>query len=252
MDKQTHSKFLLGANKSVPTESAPPRRLTPGEVRLIEGIFGDEIDTSKIEVHSFPLNPRREGQLRGSALDNTANFYGGDTSPDFSTEGTLSDFKSAGTARLGVFLHEMTHVLQGQHGELKNRPKPPVEIPQNVGVKQWLDPGYGYYLDGKKHLGDYGTEQQAAIMEDYAAHFLTPQHPFPYRQKYEFWDQPDMARDMARLKDVVEERFPKARETRLAFEAAEAAAKHAPEAPEKQAPAAAAPPRPNKNPDGQT
>ena len=87
----------------------------------------------------------------------------------------------------------------------------------DVGDRRNRD--YGYSLDTKQGFDDYGREPQACIIGDYAGRFLRPGH-----KSYWIKNNPESDR---LLQKVVENKFPAARKTRLAYEAREQAAQQA-------------------------
>jgi RHS repeat-associated protein len=130
------------------------RPLTQGEIRMSKTIFGSAIDYTKPMVYNRPWI----AQSRWTAVTPNGNIYmrgdgtsvgdaGGLYRPDFSLEPNVY--------LRAVFIHEMTHVWQYQHG---------------VWVKTRAAFNRRYSFDfsklGTKDFKKYGLEQQAMIVED--------------------------------------------------------------------------------------
>ena len=128
------------------------RLLTLGEINLSSTLYGFSIRYNQVWIH------------RGSYLPFNMQNYHYAMTPNgemYFMEGTYEDDFSMPQFHLGrvegqhLFLHEMMHVWQHQHG-------------MNVrlrGAFSWAA-DYSYSLD-KANLFDYGLEQQACIVSDY-------------------------------------------------------------------------------------
>lgn len=162
-------------------------KLTKGETTLVKGIFGDEINTSKIRKHFRAESsiahvlPSKAGMVPPpfSHID----FYG--------TNYHSADFSGDTKRKFGLFMHEVTHCWQGQTLTFPLR---------NLGR-------YKYKLTKQSHFNDFGTEQQAEIIEDYAERWL-------YKDPKA---KPPTAQDTL-VMHVVEKRFPRAQKTRVQFQ----------------------------------
>lgn len=139
------------------------RPLTPDEVALARGMFGDAIAYDRVRIHNrkwWPLHPRKVTM----APDGDLWFH-----PD----GGLfcEDFCAAPVHLRGHFLHEMTHVWQAQRSG-----------------KWWLPLmrhpwcRYDYRVVPGKSFGRYGIEQQAEIVR----------HAFLLRQGMKVADKPGL------------------------------------------------------------
>jgi hypothetical protein len=131
------------------------RQLTPGEIDLARGVFGNSIDYSKVRV----FNRAWMGVFgnSGDMITPNGNIYvAGD-------KARSSDFSQQDQAGQMMFIHEMTHVWQFQHGR---------NVRGNA-VKGWISSGfnyqstYSYKLDEVKDFTKLGIEQQAHMVEDY-------------------------------------------------------------------------------------
>jgi hypothetical protein len=121
------------------------RSLTPGEVTLVHSVFGNAIDTSKVQLVRgkwWLFHPRN------AAMAPMGNIWfhpqGGGWSEDFSKE-PLS--------RQAFFIHEMTHVWQTQKGGRFYLP-----LMRHPFCR------YRYRLEQGKPFRRYGIEQQAEIV----------------------------------------------------------------------------------------
>jgi len=123
------------------------RNLTAGEVDLIRSVFGDAIDTARVQLFEgkwWPFQPRR------SAMAPMGNIY---FHPDGG--GWSDDFAKEPLRRQGFFIHEMTHVWQAQKGGRFYLP-----LMRHPFCR------YRYALDPGRPFDRYGLEQQAEIVKD--------------------------------------------------------------------------------------
>jgi hypothetical protein len=171
-------------------------RLTEGEANLITGIFGDEIDASRIRKHfkSESHITHFFSSKTGTVLPflNHIDIFGPyAVSPDYSREGENL---------YGFFAHEATHIWQNQNWAWSTKA---------INV-------YEYTLKPDSKFSDFGGEQQAEIIEAYAQRFIHPQGRKDATAETSTFD--------AMLQKVVEDRFAQAKKTRLALDEADAAA----------------------------
>lgn len=157
--------------------------LTPGEAQAVQQIFGDQVDTDKIRKHfkeqDDPTHFFRKYQ--GTVLPPFSHI-------DFFTPSAWSEDYSKDTrSKYGFFLHEATHVWQGQHMRFSHHA---------IGR-------YDYQLIEGARFGQFGTEQQAELVEHYAERWIHP--------KGRVLPKTDEDRI---LRDVVERQFPQAKITR--------------------------------------
>jgi len=129
---------------SQPEASSHERPLTAGEIQLVQSIFGEGIDYSKVKIHSdswFFLQPE------DTAMTPRGEIYFGEKKykPDFSKEDDLNKW---------LFVHEMVHVWQYQMG-------------YPVIANRYPFMNYNYELDENKSLSDYNMEQQGNVLADY-------------------------------------------------------------------------------------
>jgi hypothetical protein len=175
-------------------------RLTEGEAQLVTGIFGDEIDASRIRKHFKKDNHITHifGSKTGTVLPflNHIDIFGPYAiSPDYSKEDENL---------FGFFAHEATHIWQNQNWVWSTKA-------MNV---------YEFQLKPDSKFSDFGGEQQAEIIEAYAQRFIHPQGRKDATSETAAFD--------AMLQKVVEDRFPQAQKTRIGLDAADAAQAPAP------------------------
>lgn len=176
-------------------DKAQMRGLTKDEAAIMHGIFGDDVSTADVRVHS----PPRACSDRVASVHSVRDMF------FWSAQHHSSDYtREQRPANFGTFMHEATHIWQFQKG---------FSHTHSHGQAAWKT--YRYPLDlNKWRFDDYGVEQQASIIQDYSLAFLRPEKttywlPGTYRDT-------DQARDI--LRRLVEARFPKAAETRQYFE----------------------------------
>jgi hypothetical protein len=161
--------------------------LTPSETSAVTSIFGDEINANAIRKHE---------RTEGSAT-HIFRWVDGMVPPPFShidffgDNAHARDYTREDKRLFSLFMHEVTHAWQGQNFNFSRH---------NVGQ-------YAYTLQAGSKFSDFGTEQQADIISDYAGKFM-------HRSGI---GQTRTAEDLL-LRDVVEARFPTAMQTRLAME----------------------------------
>lgn len=185
--------FLAALAAAPIAMAAPPptsqgRTLTAGENSMI-AIFGKEVNPAVVKLHAGP----RKGTTAGEAFDpKTIAVYGHPyLSLDYSQEKDPFNF--------GLFFHETTHTWQFQTGW--------------IYTKGHCPGGYQYRLQENSRFGDFCSESQGAIVEDYARRYLKPQSASS--NWYVSMCGYDTPEHDAMLLKTVEGRFPQAREMRL-------------------------------------
>lgn len=127
------------------------RHLTGEEIHILEPVFKD---TLKYHSISCTINKLNIGGVGNSITPAGI--------PYFSKLIYCADFSKAGDADQWVFVHEMMHVWQWQHGTYV--------VNEAIGVAithRDYATAYPYDLVSGKKLTDYNIEQQAAIVADY-------------------------------------------------------------------------------------
>lgn len=170
------------------------------EQAAIKGIFDDKIDMSKtckildprVMERETPHRDVEKIKLYASTNRHTGciRFYDGAHSSDYSRETDIEKTRA--------FWHELTHVQQLQT--------------ENWG--NLIFGAYNYDLGTRKVFDDFTADQQAAIIEDYTALYHRDVPDEPRYAMLSF----GMGREgmKERLMEVVENKFPQARVTRLA------------------------------------
>lgn len=150
------------------------RGLTPGEIDLAKGVFGDSIDYSQVRIHRGKVPGLLESHFQPDDCPVPAN--GRDIYfPDKIYKDDLS------ASNKGDFIHLMAYVWQFQE-----------KIEDPGAVKKWLIKNSGdaekamqVTVDPSKDLKDYNIEQRARLIEDLyymrdrMAHPEKPQHADP-------------------------------------------------------------------------
>ncbi|WP_288455493.1 type IV secretion protein Rhs [uncultured Enterobacter sp.] len=134
---------------SAQAEEGTLRRMTLGEIAMARRVFGDSIVYSRVWIHydsylPFGLQKQNYAMTPNGGLWYRKQMY----REDFSANSVFVEDKY-------VFIHELGHVWQHQHGQwVRMR-----------GAFSWAAE-YTYRLD-KEKLTDYSLEQQASILADY-------------------------------------------------------------------------------------
>lgn len=193
-----------------------PEPLTAGEVTLARNIFGDRIDLDGV-TKSFAEGIKQKGddltiaQVFGRK---SIKFYGTVPAQDFSKESATNEYN------IGLLMHELTHIWQGQRRL------------RHIFNRFMRNRSYTYRLTEHSRFADFGTEQQATLVEDYTKQLM---HGTVWRLLGADIYLPSFA--MAKTVEeagaesqkaswliaVVEAQFPAAKKTRLAMEAKVAA-----------------------------
>lgn len=134
---------------SVQVEEGTLRRMTIGEIAMARRVFGDSIVYSRVWIHCdsylpFGLQKKNYAMTPNGEIWYRKSMYRDDFSPN-----------SVFVEDKYVFIHELAHVWQHQHGQwVRLR-----------GAFSWAAE-YTYRLD-KYKLTDYSLEQQESILADY-------------------------------------------------------------------------------------
>ena len=124
------------------------RGLTAGEKKLLEKIFADGIDYSRVTLHHHKWLPFQSDKV---AMSPNGSIY-------LPGELYFEDFSvlAATDPHFILFLHEMGHVYQYKQGVA-------------VTARRFFEGGrYRYTITPDKDLNDYTLEAQAEIIGDYA------------------------------------------------------------------------------------
>lgn len=133
--------------------SARCRSLTSGEVSLAREIYADSVDYDRVRIHY-----RNFVFWQGARYIITPN---GQIYLGRGLRG-IADFSKTGLPMQGLFIHEMAHVWQHQHGIRVLLRGAIEQILHFLGFDQ-----YRYRLEAGKALAAYRLEQQGEILRDY-------------------------------------------------------------------------------------
>jgi hypothetical protein len=142
------------ANGSRSLKAGQSRSLTEGEIKMAKGTFGDEVDYSKVKIYRktwFAF------QGKDRVMSPNGNIYFHKNSDLYFDDFSAVTGKDAIVAK-GIFMHEMTHVWQHQHG---------VNL-----VTAALLKSYEYNLKPGAPFSSYNVEQQGDIVMH---HYYTTQ-----------------------------------------------------------------------------
>jgi hypothetical protein len=194
--------------------SPPGTKLTAGEIDFAKSIFGEGVRTRGVKIYLSPKeNDRQIPTLKYPGVG--AEVVGGKRIKFYGPRLHSEDFSSEkDPAKRTLFAHEMTHVWQKSRGNLLGRV---------FNKFARLSPAYFYELSPNSKFKNFGIEQQASLIEDYTAQFLTPTANNGERSNlYEPSNNPasgiSAPQPLALLQKVVEDRFPEARKTRIKME----------------------------------
>ncbi len=161
------------------------RELSEQERAFVAFIFGSEVNTDKLHNSFYPQKyaSKHNAAILAYVDDpETVHLWKKESfSDDYASEKDILKF--------GTFIHEITHIWQMQNN-----------LVCTVESSDYL-----YRIDDRR-FGDYGAEQQAAMIEDYARYVLHPESslrwlPQVYTGKTLIQKRQDMCA-------VVEDRFP--------------------------------------------
>jgi hypothetical protein len=118
------------------------RKLTAGEIALAAEMFGDSLDAARVRIVTIPFWKRA--------------FVAGPALIVWPAASLPEDFAAAPLGDQGVFVHELTHVWQAQHGvrllmaKLKAGDRPD---------------SYAYDAAGAEGFARLNIEQQAMVVQ---------------------------------------------------------------------------------------
>lgn len=117
------------------------RSLTTGEIAIAKSVFGDDLDTSSVQIKTAWW------VLKNYAVSPNGNIY-------FHRDDWIEDFSNQSLSLRAWLVHELTHVWQVQQG-------------MAVFYKALFNRKYSYVLKAGKPFVSYGVEQQARMVEDF-------------------------------------------------------------------------------------
>lgn len=164
------------------------RRLRLGEINLASSLYGFSVHYNQVWIHLESYLP--------FDLQNPLQAMSPNGEMWFRPERYQEDFSLAQVYFQHLFLHEMMHIWQHQHGMwVRSR-----------GAFSWAV-DYTYHLD-KRTLFDYGLEQQASIVSDYwlLKHFGFHRHGDLF--DYKDYDASEPVKDLLSKYEHILEGFP--------------------------------------------
>ncbi len=134
------------------------RKLTPNEKHKLEFFYGGDFDAGRVRIHNRDKNSIPYYVVKTFIGDKSAAVSPPMSHIDFFDPSLYSSDYSADTSlrKFRYFMHESMHAYENQHcmWDLKDARR------------------YEYAIVAGKSFWDYGYEQKAAIIEDYAGLFL--------------------------------------------------------------------------------
>lgn len=129
------------------------RSLTAGEIGLAQSVFGDLIDYEQVKIINYPYIPWQSDEV--FIAPNGFIFV-----PD---KHYKTDFSAADELYRQIFIHEMTHIMQYQHGYNVLLRGAWLQSLYYLSFKKYNP--YHYVFDESKSFWDYNIEQQGKIAE---------------------------------------------------------------------------------------
>lgn len=161
------------------------RDLSAQERAFVAFIFGNEVNTEKLQNSFYP---QKYASKNNAAV--LAYVDDPDTVHLWQKESFSNDYASEkDILKFGTFIHEVTHIWQMQ----------------NNLVCAVESGDYLYRIDDRR-FGDYGAEQQAAMIEDYARYVLHPDASL--RWLPQVYTGKTLIQKRQNMCAVVEDRFP--------------------------------------------
>lgn len=130
------------------------RSLTQGEITLSQSVFGDLIDYDSVKIMNHPFLP-----WQPSAVFMAPKGYLHIRNKHFKT-----DYSKENKIYQGIFIHEMTHILQHQQGQNVLLKGAFLQSAYFISFKKYNP--YAYKFDPKKNFNEYNIEQQGEIARD--------------------------------------------------------------------------------------
>ncbi|MBI1326716.1 MAG: hypothetical protein GC136_03640 [Alphaproteobacteria bacterium] len=128
------------------------RTLTEGEIEMARETFGDQIDYENVLIFNRPYFAFISPATGGSAMSPNGNIYVSNA------EATRNDYSQSN--QQGMFIHEMSHVWQDQHGA--NLQMAALDLLLRRGH---YDASYYYIPDENPRFAEMNIEEQARLLE---------------------------------------------------------------------------------------
>jgi len=179
-----------------------PIPLTEGEISLVKGVFGDEVNLQIVMKYMEPTESSDDDEDSLLSFPSLGFCIGKRAVAMVGKAMHSADYSKETDERFWIFMHEMTHIWQNQVDAAIRR--------STCGV-------YKYSLMEGKKFSDFRKEQQAVIIEEYAMRFLKPGCQEETYSSKAIRCRPEDIGPL--LQKVVEDRFPGAARLRQAAEA---------------------------------
>lgn len=146
--------FFYWLLKLIRFEHFKCRMLTEGEIQLCQDIFADKINYANVRIMNHPFLP---WQAKNVLMAPTGYIH---------VRNLLykNDYSLESEIYRALFIHEMTHILQYQHGIAVLLKGALLQSAYFLSFKRY-DP-YQYTLQANKSFWDYNIEQQGDIARD--------------------------------------------------------------------------------------
>jgi RHS repeat-associated protein len=151
-DRHRQAGVTMGLIENNVVSAAPGRAITAGEIREAKTVFGNKIDYGDVRIIDGKANPF-QGSNYAVTIGN--HVYWRHAPKDFAK---LSG--SGGHFLTSRFIHEMTHVMQHQHGINVVAKAIPLQAAQFLHL---FNPYRGGAYDARKPFSSYNVEQQGDI-----------------------------------------------------------------------------------------
>src|SRR6185436_7705233 len=132
------------------------RTMTTGEIEMVSGVYGSDLDYNVVRLHNTPYYGDDAKAIGNNVYLETDALHAAD----------LSDAKVTDREKK-ILIHELYHVLKSQKGGsgfwAKLRLQPAHIINNIFGTRM----GYDFDVNSKTPFADLNEEQQASMVEEY-------------------------------------------------------------------------------------
>lgn len=147
-------RLLLWLSQLIKLPQFKCRALTPGEIQLCRQVFADLIDFDQVRIMNHPFLPWQPTYMlmapRGYIHVRNRHYK--------------TDYSLESLSHRGLFIHEMTHVLQFQQGQQVFLKGALLQSAYYLSLKRYNP--YHYQLKPGKAFTAYNIEQQGDIARD--------------------------------------------------------------------------------------
>ncbi|MDH0033011.1 MULTISPECIES: hypothetical protein [unclassified Acinetobacter] len=146
--------FIIHISQIVRIEQFKYRGLTQGEVELAQQVFGNLINYDQVRIFNTPYLPWQPANI---FIAPNGNLFA--RQPSFSP-----DYSRCSVALQGIFIHELTHILQYQQQTNVILKGAILQLGYYLSFKIYNP--YRYQFIQGKAFEDYNIEQQGDIARD--------------------------------------------------------------------------------------